>query len=213
LNKTAGYLLKRESISISQMVVIDGCDIYNSKVISASSGAIAHVNIVTCTGTQFVEFFQDVVGEDERGVLDGGVSQLTPSLLDQSTLSTPYLVGLTPNRGIDLDQIEPSLQHHFGKLLSASQYKQTTSSTSPIHPKTTQSHSALHQNKLWLVVGSEAFGLPSQIEDLLHLAATIPVQNDFVDSLNASVAASIAIYFTANRIGNGERSGGADVKM
>ena len=223
------------AFGLTQMVVIDGCDIYNSKVVSASSGAIAHVNIITCTGTQFVDFFQEVVGEDERALMMGGgedgkgpdnhnknnnsnsnkLNQLTPAILHQTKLSTPYLVGLTPNRGINLDEIEPSLQHHFGSLLASSKGKPSSSSSSSIN---TPSQSISHQNKPWLVVGSEAFGLPSQIEDLLHLAATIPVQNDFVDSLNASVAASIAIYVTANRIGNndggsGTRGTGDDGKM
>jgi TrmH family RNA methyltransferase len=51
-----------------------------------------------------------------------------------------------------------------------------------------------------ICVGSEREGLPSEIESAADVTARIPMRPDGPDSLNAAVAASVAIYEVANRM-------------
>jgi len=185
---------------LDQIVIIDGCDVYNHKALSASSGSIGHVSILSCHGGQFVHFFKEMemidnnnfqkMFKNEQNIEQNDQIPTLQKALTNTTLSQPYLIGMTPTRGLDLNQVPKSLQGHIMAISTPPPSDSMDNSSI----KAAGAHQFKQQNLPWLVIGSEAFGLPLQLEELLHNSATIPRKNDFVDSLNASIAASIGLY-------------------
>ena len=57
------------------------------------------------------------------------------------------------------------------------------------------------KGKIALVVGNEAHGVSEEIRNLADATVAIPMKEDGVESLNAAVAAGIAMYL----IGKGEK--------
>lgn len=192
------------AFNIKQILLLDCVDVYNNKTISASGGAIATSNIVSTTSELFLTFYQQQAEKDHHltmAAIAPYADALTPPpspLPATDTSSTfslhqPYLVGLTPSRGVPLEDIPHSLQHHIVSQIS--QFSKNTAATTPTTAAMTQNTPPSAHNLPWLVVGSEAFGLPRQIEELLHVTATITMTNaDNVGSLNAAVAGSIAAF-------------------
>lgn len=189
------------AFNIKQILLLDCVDVYNNKTISASGGAIATSNIVSTTSELFLTFYQQQAEKDQHLTMAaiapyGAVThtQTSPATNTSSTfsLNQPYLVGLTPSRGVPLEDIPHSLQQHIVNQISHTPNALLTTNTAPT---TIQNTPPSAHNLPWLVVGSEAFGLPRQIEELLHVTATITMTNaDNVGSLNAAVAGSIAAF-------------------
>ena len=250
------------ALKISQIVVIDGVDVFSHKVVQSTAGALTDVNIVTCSGQDFIEYMKlcrkaniekaqgrervakiveenddndeivnvaDVYDSDGNKITDdkNALEANDEDFLESLQGEEPYLAALVATNGFDIKNLPPTLEEVMLRIMLTEEKLAELEGDNPcVDPASfeidedVQLYFKTTGRRPWLVVGSEAHGIPGQIQELCHVDVTIPMPGNMKDSgaydnpdaengttdkqviehdsgvgsLNASVAGSLACY-------------------
>jgi tRNA G18 (ribose-2'-O)-methylase SpoU len=146
--------------------------------------------------------------DDDSDANSEGVATMLSSLVG----TEPFMLGLVASGGLDLTLIPRTLEEARLKAMLAEKEVEDGDLPAIYHGTGVDIDPALVEyfmstgRKPWIVIGSEAHGIPGQIEELCQLKATIRmpgeekygdgviVEHSGVGSLNAGVAGSMACF-------------------
>jgi TrmH family RNA methyltransferase len=154
------------AFGVFDVVLIDTADIYNPKTVRATQGGIAHINAVKANYNNLKQILTGykIVALDMNGE---NIYNYNANSIHNSQFTMHSDVRCEMGDGSQADNV--------------------------IASRAKQSSSIQIDQKIALVVGSEAAGLSSEIRAMADIKLSIPMPSNKVESLNAAVAASIAL--------------------
>lgn len=224
-----------------QVLLLDCVDVYNSKVVQSTVGALADAVVVEGSVKGFVGYLDGLSrgnkNSSEDNTLQSGESENADSAMTDAEQPraacagagervraplAPYVVSLVPDAAVDLTALPPVLAAHHSARNSA-----RNSAGDSVGNGSRESERSAAVRRPWVVVGSEAHGVPLALQRAGTACARITMASPdshhngapaaatatgtasaslnatglglagAVGSLNASVAGAIACYIVA----------------
>lgn len=208
---TGTLIRSAAAFGVRQVLILDGCDVYSHKVVQSSSGAIADCQIVCCSLRDFLSYFSLCSQENQASIATA--AEENDPFSDLRGVE-PYLASMVISGGLSLEHMPTTLEEVMMISILGQDHEdgsiQTVELNSDVQELLRQSG-----RRPWLIVGSEAHGIPADLQAVSHINATIPMpgaakndtpnsmiiinNDDGVGSLNAGVAGSLACFLLQNK--------------